>query len=234
MTVDPKDADVVYACDTALYQSTDGGRTFLPFKGAPGGDDYHRLWIDPADSRRMILASDQGAVVTVDGGRTWSSWYNQPTAQFYHVATDDRFPYWIYGAQQDSGAAATPVRTDYRSITQRDWKEIAAGGESGYIAPDPSRPGRRLGRHVGRFDWTTLQDQDVDPTLAVPGRVPGRVDAAARDLAARSEGDLLREPVPLEDGGRRPALDEGEPGPHARERRASRRPRSRHGRGLAR
>jgi photosystem II stability/assembly factor-like uncharacterized protein len=169
VTVDPQNADVVYACSIALYRSTDGGRTFLPFKGAPGGDDYHRLWIDPADSRRMIVASDQGAVVTVDGGRTWSSWYNQPTAQFYHVATDGRFPYWIYGAQQDSGAAATPSRTDYHSIMERDWKEIAAGGENDYIAPDPRDPDVVWGGRVGRFHFPTLQEQDVDPTLAYPG-----------------------------------------------------------------
>jgi photosystem II stability/assembly factor-like uncharacterized protein len=173
VTVDPKDAETVYACDTAMYRSTDGGKTFVPFKGAPGGDDYHRLWIDPADSRRMITASDQGAVVTVDGGATWSSWYNQPTAQFYHVATDDRFPYWIYGAQQDSGAAATPVRTDYRSITSRDWNEISAGGESGYLVPDPKDANIVWGGNVGKFDWRTLQDQDVDPTLAYPGEYRG-------------------------------------------------------------
>ncbi|HEY6147428.1 MAG TPA: hypothetical protein VIZ69_07005, partial [Thermoanaerobaculia bacterium] len=140
ITVDPKNADVVYACDTAMYRSTDGGKTFAPIKGAPGGDDYHQLWIDPQEPRRMILASDQGAVVSVDGAKTWSSWYNQPTAQLYHVATDDRFPYWIYGAQQDSGAVATPSETDYRTITLRDWRPIAAGGENGYIAPDPTNP----------------------------------------------------------------------------------------------
>jgi photosystem II stability/assembly factor-like uncharacterized protein len=173
VTVDPKNAATVYACNTALYRSTDGGKTFFPFKGAPGGDDYHRLWIDPADSRRMIVASDQGAVVTVDGGAAWSSWYNQPTAQFYHVATDDRFPYRIYGAQQDSGAAATPSRTDYRSITQRDWSEIAAGGESGYIVPDPADPDIVWGGTVGRFDWKTLQETNVDPTLAHPGEHRG-------------------------------------------------------------
>ncbi len=173
VTVDPKDADVVYACDTALYRSGDGGKTFLPFKGAPGGDDYHRLWIDPDDSRRMIVASDQGTVVTVDGGKTWSSWYNQPTGQFYHVVTDDRTPYWIYGAQQDSGAAATPSRTDYRSITQRDWKEVSIGGENGYIVPDPKDPSIVWGGDVGRFDWGTFQEADVDPTIAYPGEYRG-------------------------------------------------------------
>ncbi len=169
ITVDPRDADVVYACDIALYRSTDGGATFVPFKGAPGGDDYHALWIDPSDSRRMIVASDQGAVVTVDGGKTWSSWYNQPTAQLYHVATDDRFPYRIYGAQQDTGAVATPMRTDYRSITMRDWNGISVGGESGTIVPDPRDADIVWGGTVSRFDWKTLQDRDLDPTLAHPG-----------------------------------------------------------------
>jgi len=173
VTVDPKDPEVVYAMDTAIFRSADRGKTFTPWKGAPGGDDYHRLWIDPSDSSRMVLASDQGTVVTVDGGRTWSSWYNQPTAQFYHVATDDRFPYWIYGAQQDSGAAATPVRTDYRSITLRDWRPIAVGGENGYIVPDPSDPDVVWGGSVALFHWKTLQNQNVDPTLAVPGDYRG-------------------------------------------------------------
>ena len=169
VTVDPKDADTVYVCDTAMYRSTDGGKTFVPIKGAPGGDDYHQLWIDPGDPRRMIVASDQGAVVSLDRARTWSSWYNQPTAQFYHVSTDDRFPYWIYGAQQDSGAAATPSRTDYRSIMLRDWRPISAGGENGYIAPDPSNPEVLYGGRVGRFDWKTLQEQNLNPTFAYPG-----------------------------------------------------------------
>ncbi|HKA35898.1 MAG TPA: hypothetical protein VKH43_03710 [Thermoanaerobaculia bacterium] len=168
VTVDPKNPDIVYICNVALYRSIDGGKTFLPFKGAPGGDDYHELWIDPSDSRRMITATDQGAVVTVDGGKTWSSWYNQPTAQFYHVATDDRFPYWIYGAQQDTGAAATPSRTDYSTILMRDWKMIASGGENGYIVPDPTDPNILYGEGVGRFDWTTLQDQNIDPTHGYP------------------------------------------------------------------
>ena len=173
VTVDPKDANTVYACDVTVYRSTDAGRTFLPIKGAPGGDDYHQLWIDPSEPRRMILGTDQGAVVSVDGAKTWSSWYNQPTAQFYHVATDDRFPYWIYGAQQDSGAAAMPSRTDYASITLRDWRPIAVGGENGYIAPDPAHPDTVYGGGVGRFDWQTLQEQNVDPTLAHPGDYRG-------------------------------------------------------------
>jgi photosystem II stability/assembly factor-like uncharacterized protein len=168
VTVDPKNADIVYVSNVSIYRSADGGKTFVPFKGAPGGDDYHELWIDPSDSRRMITACDQGAVVTMDAGKTWSSWYNQPTAQLYHVATDDRFPYWIYGAQQDSGAAAVPSRTDYGTILLRDWKTIAAGGENGYIAPDPTDSNILYGGGVDRFDWRTLQEQNVDPTHAFP------------------------------------------------------------------
>src|SRR6266540_1006122 len=168
VTVDPNNPDTVYVCNVSIYRSTDGGKTFIPIKGAPGGDDYHQLWINPSDSRRMITATDQGAVVSVDGGKTWSSWYNQPTAQFYHVATDNRFPYWIYGAQQDTGAAATPSRTDYGTILLRDWKPIAAGGENGYIVPDSSDPNILYGGGVDRFDLTTLQEQNLNPTVAYP------------------------------------------------------------------
>ncbi|MFN2632832.1 MAG: WD40/YVTN/BNR-like repeat-containing protein, partial [Thermoanaerobaculia bacterium] len=173
VTVDPGNADVVFACNTSIYRSTDGGATFLPMKGDPTGDDFHELWIDPANPRRMITASDQGTVISVDGGETWSSWYNQPTAQLYHVITDDRFPYWVYGAQQDSGAVAVPSRTDYPSIMLRDWRPIAAGGESGTIAPDPTDSNIVSGGTVGRFDSTTLGEQDLNPVLAHPGDYRG-------------------------------------------------------------
>ena len=169
VTVDPKDPSSLYVCDTAMYKSTDAGKTFLPVKGSPGGDDYHELWIDPDHPERLALASDQGAIVSVDSGRTWSSWYNQPTAQIYRVSTDNRFPYWVYGAQQDSGAVATPSRTDYRGITLRDWRPIAAGGENGEIAPDPTDANVLFGGSVGRYDLTTMQDLNVDPALGSPG-----------------------------------------------------------------
>ena len=110
--------------------------TFTAIKGAPGGDDYHYVWIDPTNSRHLAFASDQGVGISLDGGETWSSWYNQPTAQIYHVITDDRWPYWIYGAQQDAGAVAIASRSDYGEITFRDWLP-PGNGESGYIAPDP-------------------------------------------------------------------------------------------------
>src|SRR4029077_18555756 len=102
--VDPKNPDVVYTASVVAWKSTDGGRTFTGWRGAPGGDDYHRLWINPNDSNIILLCSDQGAIVTVNGGQTWSSWYNQPTAQFYHVSTDNAFPYRVCGGQQESGS----------------------------------------------------------------------------------------------------------------------------------
>ncbi len=170
VAVDPKDPDTVYVSNTSLYCSRDGGQNFTAIKGAPGGDDYHQLWIDPDDSQRMILGSDQGAIVSLDGGQSWSSWYNQPTGQFYRVVTDHRFPYWVYGAQQDSGAAATASRSTHRGISFSDWQPIAVGGESGYIAPDPLDPNTVYGGTVGRYNWTTRQNHSVPPMLAYPGQ----------------------------------------------------------------
>jgi photosystem II stability/assembly factor-like uncharacterized protein len=158
--VDPKNADTVYVLQTTAYRSTDGGVTFTAYKGAPGGDDYHVLWIDPLDSRRMILGVDQGATISVDAGLTWSTWFNQPTGQFYHVITDNQFPYISYAPQQDSGTVAVPNRSDYGMITYRDW--FSAGGfEFCYMAPDPLDPnivysGGWYGSVV-RFDKTTGQ-----------------------------------------------------------------------------
>jgi photosystem II stability/assembly factor-like uncharacterized protein len=169
VSVDPKDPGTVYVPNTTTYESRDGGKTFTAFKGAPGGDDYHELWIDPDEPRRMILSSDQGAAVTRNGGETWSSWFNQPTAQFYHVATDNQFPYWVYGAQQDSGAAATPSRSRYRSLNFHDWRPMDAGDENGYIAPDPLNSGVSFGGFVARQDFGNEQLQQLPPTLAHPG-----------------------------------------------------------------
>ncbi len=170
VTVDPKDPDTVYVSNTSLYRSRDGGRSFTAIKGAPGGDDYHDLWIDPGNPERMIVSSDQGAIVSVDGARTWSSWYNQPTGQFYHVITDNRFPYWIYGAQQDSGAAGTTSRSGHRGISERDWTPIAAAGEAGYVAPDPLNPGIIFGGTVSREDLLIRQNQNVSPMITHPGQ----------------------------------------------------------------
>ncbi|MEO8503304.1 MAG: hypothetical protein ABI609_05355 [Acidobacteriota bacterium] len=169
IAVEPRDPDTVYACNTALYRSQDGGKTFRPLKGSPGGDDYHTLWIDPEAPQRRILGVDQGAVVSHNGGETWSSWYNQPTGQFYHVATDNRFPYWVYGAQQDSGAAGVPSRSSTRDgVNMTQFREVTAGGESGNIAPDPDDPQIVFGGNVDRLDLRSEQTLSVDPTLAYP------------------------------------------------------------------
>jgi photosystem II stability/assembly factor-like uncharacterized protein len=157
---DPRNADVVYAMQTTTYRSTDGGATFTAFKGAPGGDDYHVMWIDPLNPQRMILGVDQGATISVDGGKSWSPWYNQPTGQMYHVTTDNEFPYISYAAQQDSGSVAVPNRSDFGEISFRDW--FSGGGfEFCYIAPDPLDPnlvysGGWYGSVV-RFDKRTNQ-----------------------------------------------------------------------------
>jgi photosystem II stability/assembly factor-like uncharacterized protein len=170
VAVDPKDSGVVYINDTAMFKSTDGGKTFLPFQGDPTGDDYHSLWIDPNDGQRMIAGVDQGTIISLNGGKTWSSWFNQPTGQFYHVITDNRFPYWVYGAQQDSGAAAVPSRSGDREdgINMRQFHEVTAGGESGNIAPDPLDPDTVYGGTVDKLDQKSEQTADVDPTLAYP------------------------------------------------------------------
>ncbi|MBU6509667.1 MAG: hypothetical protein KGQ73_05730 [Gammaproteobacteria bacterium] len=174
VSVDPKNADIVYVSDTVLYKSTDGGKNFLPFKGDPTGDDYHSLWIDPDNSAHMIAGVDQGVIITLNGGQTWSSWFNQPIGQMYHVTTDTRFPYWVYGAQQDSGAASVPSRgRDTDGINMMNFREITAGGESGYIAVDPLNPdlvyGSDYGGGVDQLNLATGQTRSVGPTLAYPG-----------------------------------------------------------------
>ena len=171
ITVDPKNPDVVYVMNTSVYRSTDAGKKWTPIKGAPGGDDYHQLWINPDDPKRMILGSDQGAIVSVDGAVTWSSWYNQPTAQIYHVAADYRFPYWITGAQQDSGAVGTPSRSNHGDISNRDWEGLCAGGESGDTAPDPLHPEILFGGTVSRCNVLTGETKNVSPERgATPGQ----------------------------------------------------------------
>ena len=160
--VDPKNADVLYVANIVTWKSSDGGRTFTAFRGAPGGDDYHRLWINPDDPDIILLAGDQGAIVTVNGGATWSSWYNQPTAQFYHVSTDNQFPYRVYGGQQESGSAGIVSRGNDGQITFREWRPVGAE-EYGYVAPDPLHPDIVYGGKISRFDWSTAQVQDVSP-----------------------------------------------------------------------
>ena len=166
ITVDPNNPDVIYMPNIALYRSEDGGKTIQIVRGAPGGDDYHQLWVDPKNSAHLILGTDQGTTVSLNRGQTWSSWYNQPTAQFYHVITDNEFPYHVYGAQQDTGSIAVPNRTDHGQITGRDWYMVG-GGESGWMVPDPSDPNVLFASgvygSVVRWDRRTSLSQDITP-----------------------------------------------------------------------
>ncbi|HXY03438.1 MAG TPA: hypothetical protein VEI49_07640 [Terriglobales bacterium] len=166
ITVDPKNSDVIYIPNVALYRSEDGGKTISIGRGAPGGDDYHQIWIDPRNSSSLVLGTDQGTTISLDRGQTWSSWYNQPTAQIYHVITDNQFPYVVYGAQQDSGSAGVFSRTDHGQITPRDWFP-AGPSESGYMVLDPNDPDiiYLSGTYgtVQRFDRHTRLSQDITP-----------------------------------------------------------------------
>lgn len=164
ITADPKDANTVYVSNTTTYRSRDGGKTFVALKGAPGGDDYHSIWINPRDPSIILLGSDQGATLSLNDGRTWSSWYGQPTAEMYHVLTDNRFPYWVCGGQQESGSACVRSRGEWGEITQRDWYPVGAE-EYGYVAPDPLHSGVFFGGKVERYDHATGQTQEVGPML---------------------------------------------------------------------
>src|SRR5467141_545893 len=164
--VDPKNADLVYVPSQNLYRSNDGGHTFTAIKGAPGGDDYHSIWIDPTNSQRIMLGVDQGATISLNGGESWTPWYNQPTGEFYRVATDHRFPYWVYGPQQDSGTAGIMSRGNNGQITERDWFPVGPG-ESGYTIPDPLDAdvvyNAGPGGSVVRLSKTTGQVRDISP-----------------------------------------------------------------------
>jgi photosystem II stability/assembly factor-like uncharacterized protein len=167
--VDPKNKDVIYVANTSTYKSTDAGKNFTAIKGAPGGDDYHTIWINPDNPDIIALAVDQGATISVNGGKTWSSWYNQPTAQFYHVITDNQFPYWVYGGQQESGSVGTASRSDFGEITFRDWTTIGVE-EYGYVAPDPLHPNLIYGGKATVFDRNTGQTRDVSPVVLRTGQ----------------------------------------------------------------
>ena len=166
ITIDPQDPSTFYVPNTALYRSTDAGKTITVVRGAPGGDDYHELWIDPANSARMVLGTDHGTTISIDHGATWTSWYNQPTGQMYHVAVNDEFPYIVFGAQQDDGSLGISSRTDHETINARDWS-IAGQSESGYIALDPLHPNllyltSSFGGVV-RYDRNTHLAKDIAP-----------------------------------------------------------------------
>ncbi len=179
--VDPRNPDVVYTMGTAAYRSTDGGHTLVVFKGAPGGDDPNQWWIDPADPDHIIYGGDQGASISLDGGRSWSTWYNQATAEVYKVSTDNQYPYWIYATKQDSGAIAVASRGPFGEINGFfDWFQLP-GWETGFVTPDPSHAdvifmNSDLG-FLSRVDRKTWQAQIIDPGM---GSISNTSDTAFR------------------------------------------------------
>ena len=160
--VDPKNPDIVYSASVVTWKSTDGGKTWTGFRGAPGGDDYQRVWINPNNPAIILEVSDQGAIVTVNGGETWSSWYNQPTAQMYHVNPDNAFPYRLCGGQQESGSACVSSRGNDGAVTFREWHPVGVE-EYGYAVPDPLDPDLVFGGKVTRYDRRTGQVANVAP-----------------------------------------------------------------------
>ncbi len=171
--VDSQNPDIVYTMSTAMYRSTDGGATFQPFKGAPGGEDYHKLWIDPTNGHRMVVGSDQGASVSLDNGRTWSLWYTEVISQIYHVATDSAYPYHIMGAQQDTGAVMIASRGNWGQVNFTDWSPLPSS-EFGIVRPDPKNPNIIYGVGYGpggggsgliKIDMSTGQWENVAPNF---------------------------------------------------------------------
>ncbi|PYO77613.1 MAG: hypothetical protein DMD63_10515 [Gemmatimonadetes bacterium] len=180
ITVDPSDPDTVYVPNVAVNRTMDGGKTWVVLRGSPGGDDYHQAWVSASDPNTMIVASDQGAVITRNARSkdprevTWTSWLNQPTAQIYHLSVDGRFPYWVTGAQQDSGAIAVRSRGKFSQISMHDWEPIAPGGESGYTAGDPLNPGVVYGGDGQR--WNLETNTPVEGTTRPSSPEPARGD----------------------------------------------------------
>jgi len=168
--VHPNNENIVFIANVASYRSDDAGETWTSIKGAPGGDDYQRLWINPLQPKIRLFSADQGAVITVNGGKTWSSWYNQPTAQLYHVTTDNQFPYWVYGGQQESGAIGVASRSNGGQISFREFIGVGAD-EYAYVAPDPKNPNIIYGGRVTRFNKKTGQNQFVGPEVLRSSKV---------------------------------------------------------------
>ncbi len=166
---DPKNPQIVYSASVVCWKSTDAGKTWDGWRGAPGGDDYQNVWINPNNPDIILLGSDQGAIVTVNGGKSWSSWYNQSTAQLYHVSADNAFPYRLYSGQQESGSVGIKSRGDEGEITFRDWQPVAAE-EYGYVVADPLDPQIIIGGKLTRFDRRTGQAQNI---LPVPVQTEG-------------------------------------------------------------
>ena len=173
--VDPKNPDWLIVTSQVTFKSEDGGRSWVPFKGAPGGDDYQYAWMNPNNTDIILLASDQGAVVSLDKARSWSSWYTQSTAAMFHIATDNAFPYRVCGGQQDSGSACVASRGADGQITMREWHPVGIE-EYGYAAPDPLNPDIVYGsKVVTKYDRRTGQVAEVGPFV-------GRGSAGVRQV----------------------------------------------------
>jgi photosystem II stability/assembly factor-like uncharacterized protein len=160
--VHPFNPEIVFDGNTCSYKSVDGGKTWVGWKGSPGGDDYHRFWIHPENPDIILAGVDQGATLTVNGGETWSSWYNQPTAQMYHVNADNAYPYRLYSGQQESGSVGISSRGNDGAVSFREWHPVGVE-EYGYCVPDPLDPNVVYGGKLVKFDWRTAQAQDVSP-----------------------------------------------------------------------
>ena len=167
LKVDPQNPETVYSTSIVVYKSVDGGKTWKGIRGAPGGDDYQNMWINPANPDIMLVTGDQGAIITVNGGDTWSSWYNQPTAQMYHVSADNDFPYNLYSGQQESGSVGIASRGNDGEITFRDWHPVGAQ-EYGYVAPDPFNSNIVYGGKITKYNKLTGQVLNISPR-AKPG-----------------------------------------------------------------
>jgi photosystem II stability/assembly factor-like uncharacterized protein len=182
LAVDPKNPDVLYSCSTVFWRTEDGGVTWTAVRGAPGGDDYQKLWINPTDPNVLIVVSDQGAVISPNRGASWSNWYTQPTAAMYHVSTDKAFPYRVCGGQQDSGSACVDSRSNDGRITFHDWHPVNIQ-EYGEAAPDPKNPDLVYGSartNVSLYDRKTGQTRSVGPDLTPPARSSGVSAPSAR------------------------------------------------------
>jgi photosystem II stability/assembly factor-like uncharacterized protein len=167
---DPKNENIVYSANVVMWKSMDGGKNWKGIKGAPGGDDYHRIWINPNNTNIIAIGLDQGGTITVNGGETYSSWYNQPTAQFYHVSTDNAFPYNVYGGQQESGSVGIASRSNDGNISFREWHPVGVE-EYGYVAADPLDPNIIYGGKITKYNKLTGQVQNISPEPVRTGKV---------------------------------------------------------------